>query len=70
MLTIYTLPCPLCGKASSIEVEEEAFRNWNQRGMHIQNAFPKWSDDERELLITGTHPNCWDILFPDEEDIK
>jgi hypothetical protein len=23
---------------------------------------------DREMLITGTHPVCWDKLFADEED--
>lgn len=26
------------------------------------------SADERELLLTGTHPKCWKSMFPDEDD--
>jgi hypothetical protein len=35
--------------------------------MHIQDAFPDLSVDDRELIKTGIHPWCWDIMM-DEED--
>jgi hypothetical protein len=37
-------------------------------GQLAQNAFPHMSDGEREMLITGTHPECWEKLFPPEEE--
>lgn len=37
-------------------------------GEHVQNIFPQRSNDERELLITGTHPECWDTMFPKEDE--
>jgi len=39
-------------------------------GMPLDQALPDWSLDKREMLITGTHPICWDIMFSemDEDD--
>jgi hypothetical protein len=32
-------------------------------GKYVQDAFPEMSPDEREMLITGTHPECWDKMW-------
>lgn len=34
----------------------------------IQDALPERDADFRELVKTGTHPECWDTMFPEEED--
>jgi hypothetical protein len=62
-----TKACILCGERSTVRARWHQFVAWG-KGMLIQDAFPELSDDERELLKTGTHPECWNILFPDEED--
>jgi hypothetical protein len=59
---ITTMPCPECGKTSEMEVDPDALRRW-QQGELIQNAFPNMTPNERELLVTGTHPACWDKIF-------
>lgn len=61
-MTVRCKPCPMCGKGSTVEVSEEGFNKW-RKGELIQNAFPELKSDERELLITGTHSECWDKLF-------
>ena len=33
------------------------------RGEFVQNAFPTLSADDRERLISGTCPECWNRLF-------
>ena len=35
-----------------LDVTKEEFENW-QNGMHIQEAMPRLSEDEREFLMTG-----------------
>lgn len=35
--------------------------------MHIQDAFPQLSADEREFIKTGLTPDDWDLLFPEEK---
>lgn len=58
--------CPLCGKETIIEVEEAAWEQF-KAGELAQNCFPDLSPDEREMLISGICPECFDKAFPDEE---
>lgn len=58
-------PCVVCGKASIMTVDKAGYEAW-QSGTHIQYAFPEMSADEREILISGTHPECWEILWKED----
>jgi len=67
--------CPFCGRGNEVEVNEADYWDW-QDGMMAQDAFPYLSADERELLISGICPICWNKMFgsdeepdPDEVDI-
>lgn len=62
-----TKPCTVCGLQSQLEVADNDFQAFTE-GKLVQDVFPEWSPAERELFITGTHPDCWDILFPPDED--
>jgi hypothetical protein len=35
---------------------------------HVQDAFPYLSAGEREQIMTGTHPECWEKMFPEEDE--
>ena len=67
-VTIITA-CPFCGHANEVEVNEEDYWDW-QDGALVQDAFPYLSADEREMLISGICPKCWDNTFNtfDEEE--
>jgi len=64
---VRTRPCIMCGQPGSILVPADGFDAW-QAGTFAQIAFPTLSADERELLITGTHPACWGEMFAEEEE--
>lgn len=64
---IKTLSCFCCGKASTLPVDIKSYLKWKD-GASIQMAFPSMSPGERELLITGTHPECWDRMFKDLDE--
>lgn len=66
MITIITI-CPICGKETEITVNFEDYLNW-QSGMHAIYAFPYLSADQREMLISGVCPSCWDSMYPEEDD--
>lgn len=66
-ITIETKPCPTCGGTSTVVMPAEAWAKW-QRGVFLQTAWPEGSADDRELLLTGWHGDCWDAEFADEED--
>ena len=66
MMTFTTLPCTVCGLTSEVDLDPAKFARW-KGGEHVQNVWPEWSPDARELLITGTHPKCWDEIFNEGE---
>lgn len=66
-VTVTTHPCPVCQVTSQVVVNYDQFRRFQQEFMHVQEAFPDMSIDDRELLITGTHPACWVLMFGEEE---
>ena len=66
-MLVTTPKCLGCGKTHEIEVKAEDHQRW-QAGEHAQHAFPYLDADQRELLISGTCKECWDEMFPPEDD--
>lgn len=64
---VMTRPCIVCGEVSFMELELDRVRRW-QGGEHVQDVWPSMPAPEREMLITGTHPACWESLFGSEEE--
>ena len=63
MTVLYeTRKCILCNEASFIMLDDTKCLRW-QGGERVQVVWPEMPPDERELLITGTHPQCWDEMF-------
>lgn len=60
--------CPFCGKTTPIQIRRVADYHAWQNGELVQNAFPYLSADEREMLISGICPTCWEGMFGGEED--
>ena len=67
-VTVTTPKCMVCGKFGEVEVDSVGHYRWKHQGVLIQLALPNLSTELREQLKTGTHPACWDEMFPDEED--
>ena len=59
--------CPFCGHAHGVFVNEADYWDW-QDGALAQNAFPYLSADDRELLISGICPTCWNKVFGSDEE--
>lgn len=59
-------PCPFCGIAAEMLVDSEALAKYAS-GAFVQTAFPEMSAENREMLISGTHPSCWDRYMRDED---
>lgn len=60
-----TIPCLRCKEASTLTVAVSEYEAW-VGGTLIQRAFPTMPVGEREMLISGIHPKCWDEMFRDE----
>lgn len=66
-IVVRTKTCCVCNKYELWNLDRDAVAKW-QEGEHIQHAFPDMSAEDREVLISGTHPDCWKELFPEEEE--
>ena len=64
-MIITTPRCMFCGNAAAIDVDADAFARW-RGGEYVQVAFPDFTPDERELIISGTHAHCWVANMGDE----
>lgn len=62
LTTVLTPQCMECGARSVVTLPTVAVAAW-QAGLPAQHAFPDMSAADREVLISGTHPACWDSLF-------
>ena len=66
MTMLVKTTCPICHCDTYIQVDAEEYARW-QAGELIQVAMPYLDADEREILISGICPNCWDDTFGDED---
>lgn len=67
VIRVVTQACVFCGKSGYIDVPFEAFIDWKVKGQFIQDAMPELSDGEREQILTGTHDECFNENFSEEE---
>ena len=59
-----TRDCPFCGKKMAIDIPIDAYLKWID-GVRIQDALPNIAAEDREVLLTGICPKCWNETFPD-----
>lgn len=55
--------CMVCGQTGTIKMTPRDYAVWQLDPRLIQDKLSNISDDEREQLISGTHPACWNKLF-------
>jgi hypothetical protein len=63
-----TQTCFHCRKKGFVTVSTEAYEKWQAGLGPIQAFMPELHESLREQLISGTHPECWNALFPPDED--
>ena len=59
--------CPKCGKLQTVKVEQSQYHRW-MAGENIQKAMPNLTPNEREVLLSGICPECWEKIFPSENE--
>lgn len=62
VITVITT-CPLCGSINEVTAPEHAVFAWALCGVRVQDALPMLTPDEREMLVTGIDPTCWEQRF-------
>lgn len=60
--------CPRCMRSWTVVVDEANYQSFKEGDMLAQEAFPELSAAERELLITGFCDDCWNDIFPPEDE--
>lgn len=59
--------CPFCGKETTLTVSLDGYMAWRE-GELIQRALPELSSNEREMLISGICPECWEKCFGEDHE--
>ncbi len=66
MVEYRTRRCLHCGETSTLTLPRQGYEAWQGHAL-LQEAFPNMEAPIREMLISGTHPECWEELFRDED---
>lgn len=65
--------CRFCEEMNFIVLDRRGYEHW-QAGMHIRQAFPWMSAEERRLLVSGVDVDCVETLLDDwvahREDVQ
>lgn len=59
--------CSICGMHATLELTRDEWARLTARREAIQAVLPLWPAPQRELLMSGTHPACWDVMWKDAE---
>ena len=66
---LITPACMMCHQTSEVEVTVAQAAEWADPNRRmIQDIFPELSPAERETIMSGTHPKCWDEMFAGVEE--
>jgi hypothetical protein len=65
--TIYLNKCVHCHKTNHILLNNTHLSRWKDDMEYAQNVFHWLSADDREVLMTGIHPECWNEIYPDND---
>lgn len=62
--------CPWCGTPSSVVVPEDLYYVWEEQGDSEKVFGLTLTASEREIILTGFHPECWDECFYEDEEVE
>jgi hypothetical protein len=46
-----------------LTIDIDQYQRWHSREILVQDAFPHLSASQRELIMSGTCPECWVGMF-------
>lgn len=65
---IYLNTCIHCSKKNAFSMLASDYYRWKVTRHYVQDVFPTLTSQDREILISGTHPDCWREIFPDPDE--
>jgi len=60
-IRLTTPACMVCHETSVVELTRKEFSDLND-GEYIYLALPDRDERFHQLVLSGTHPSCWDTL--------
>jgi hypothetical protein len=60
--------CTFCHEPNLVRVNHQDYITYINDELHVQDAFPYLTPDERELFISGTCTTCWNAMFDYEQE--
>ena len=60
--------CPVCQDEVFFLMTQDQYDRWVTQREYCQTVFPDLDKEIREWMISGTHPDCWNSLFGDEDE--
>ena len=64
---VTTKECMMCGETSTVKMLSHHYLEWQNGGL-IDRVCPEMPKETREMRISGTHPECWDKMFQEDEE--
>ena len=72
---VQTKTCTVCGETGHLMLETEKWERYKAAqedlslpSQHVQDVWPDMPTGMREQIISGTHSECWDELFGDDDE--
>lgn len=59
--------CSHCHNVIELPISEERLLSWKQDTL-IQNHFTELTPGQREMLLSGICEECWNKIFPEDDD--
>ena len=66
--TTLSKTCMVCVSDTLIKLSDEAYHLYFIEDNYVQDVWPNLEPDLREIVISGTHPECWNSVFGNEDD--
>lgn len=70
-MTTVSIRCPFCGQTQELHMTADQYARyckWAAKRGPIQDILPDLTADQREQLMTGICPTCWDSMLYEDED--
>ena len=64
----FTKTCMHCGEQTDFILSQDEYERLYLKNEYIQDVFPLLDKTEREVMISGTHPRCWEEMFSDIDE--
>lgn len=60
--------CIVCNDETFFLMTQDQYDRWIVQRQYAQNVFSHLDKEIREWMVSGTHPECWNSLFQDENE--